>query len=78
MGESCGETCLLLCLPIGFTKGGAWVGEKQTRNVCLVVQSVVCDGSSHLSLAREPSESSALVNNTLGEYIPNGECEEVL
>lgn len=44
--------------------------EKQTRNVCLVVQSVVCDGSSHLSLARE---SSALVNNTLGEYIPNGE-----
>lgn len=44
-----GETYLLLCFPIGLAKEGAWIEEKKPKNICLVVQSVVCDGSSHLS-----------------------------
>ena len=63
--------------PLASLKGEpGWERNRQEMFVCLFVQNVVCDGSSHLSFAREPSESSALVNNTSGSISQMGNVKK--
>lgn len=59
--------------PLASLKGEP--GSERNRQE-MFVQSVVCDGSSHLSFAREPSESSALVNNTSGSISQMGNVKK--